>query len=255
MDHLSDLVTTAFPDSKIALEFSSKHTKTRSIVKHVIAKRFRCELEEILQKTKFSLIIDETTGIAACKQLTIVVRFFSDRENRVKSKFLKLIEVTMTDASMLTLAILSLFESKQIPVDNMIGYASDTTNVMFGEHHSVVSLLKECLPNLFVMKCRCHSAHFCASHACEKFPRAIEDLARDIYSYFCHRLSEYETNTKPHQLLKASQTRWLLLANCVSRIIEQWSALEAYFEKAIQQDCLISAQNILSALQSPIIKL
>ena len=72
----------------------------------------------------------------------------------------------MTDVNTLTSTILSLFETKSIPVDNMIGYASDTTNVMFGEHHSVVSLLKEHLPNLFVMKCLCHSAHLCALHAC-----------------------------------------------------------------------------------------
>ena len=73
------------------------------------------------------------------------------------------------------------------------------------------------------MKCLCHSAHLCASHACEKLPRAVEDFVRDIYSHFCHsakRLAEYErfqhfTNTEPHKLLKCSQTRWLSLEQCV----------------------------------------
>ena len=48
IDHLSDLVSNAFPDS---IEFSSKRTKTCCIVKHVIAKRFRDELEELLRHT------------------------------------------------------------------------------------------------------------------------------------------------------------------------------------------------------------
>ena len=104
-----------------------------------------------------------------------------------------------------------------------LGYASDISNMMFGQH-SVVSLLKEKIPFLFTMKCLCHSAHLCASHACEKLPRAIEDLARDIYSHFSHSakwLAEYEkfqhfTNTTPHKLQKPAQTRWLSLEQCVT---------------------------------------
>ena len=80
MDHLSDLVKT-FPDSKIALEFTRKNTKTRSFPKHVIARRFRCELEDILHKSKFSLIIDETTDISSTKQLAIVVQSFNINEH------------------------------------------------------------------------------------------------------------------------------------------------------------------------------
>lgn len=41
MDHLSDLVSSIFPDSEIAQSFHSKHTKTRAIVKHVLADNFR----------------------------------------------------------------------------------------------------------------------------------------------------------------------------------------------------------------------
>ena len=42
MDHLSDLVKEIFPDSNLlACNFKSKHTKTRSIIKNVLAHRFR----------------------------------------------------------------------------------------------------------------------------------------------------------------------------------------------------------------------
>ena len=63
----------------------------------------------------------------------------------------------------------------------MIGFAADTTNVMLGAHQSVAALLQQKIPDLFVMKCVCHSAHLCASYACEKLPRAIEDLVHDVY--------------------------------------------------------------------------
>ena len=143
------------------------------------------------------------------------------------------------------------------------GYASDTTNVMFRQHNSVVTQLKELIPDLFVMKCLCHTAHLCASHACERLPQVVEDLVRDIYSHFAHsakRLGEYKefqqfTQTEPHKLLKPSQTRWLSLQQCVERVIEQWPALESYFENSAERDRLLASQHIYHALKNPIIKL
>ena len=243
MDHLSDLVTECFPDSAIAMKFKSKHTKTRCIVKNVLATRFKTQLIETLQKTNFSIIIDETTDIASKKQLALVVRYFCGKELIIKSMFLCLIELTKSDATTVTTSLVSTFEKYSIPLTNIIGYASDTTNVMFGEHHSVVTQLKSLIPELYVMKCLCHSAHLCGSHACEKLPRLLEDLVRDVYSLFAHsakRLAEYKqfqhfTNTEPHKILKPSQTWWLSLDQCVRRILEQWPALENYFKNSAEK--------------------
>ena len=154
--------------------------KAKSVVKHVLADPCREEVIKTLTETNFSIIIDESTDISAKKQLALVVRYFCDEANSIRSQFLMLIEVTNS----LTATPISFFERNNIPLVNIIGYASDTTNVMFGEHHSVVRLLKDRIPNLFVMKSLCHSAHLCASHSCEKLSRAIEDLVRDIYSHF-----------------------------------------------------------------------
>ena len=139
MDHLSDLVGKAFPDSKVALEISCKHTKTRSIVKNVIAKRFNMELVEILRKVKLSLLIDESTDIASRKQLAIVVRFYCDKEMRVRSRFSKLIDVSVANAETLYNVTINGLEKSSIPIENIIGYAANTANVMFGQHNSVMS--------------------------------------------------------------------------------------------------------------------
>ena len=113
------------------------------------------------------------------------------------------------------------------------------------------------------MKCPCHSAHLCASHACERLPQAVEDLVCDIYSFFSHsakRLAEFETfqhfaQTEPHKILKPAQTRWLSLQMCVSRILEQWDALELFFANVAQRDRLIAAKNAANALKNPIFKM
>ena len=150
-------------------------------------------------------------------------------------------------------------EKSSIPIENIIGYAADTANVMFGQHNSVMSQLRERIPNLFAMKCICHSAHLCASHACEKLPRCIEDMTRDIYAYFSHsakRIAEFEkfqdfANVEPHKILKPAQTQWLSLNMCVSRILEQWDALLLFFTNAAEKDRLVAAENIANSLRNP----
>jgi hypothetical protein len=66
---------------------------------------------------------------------------------------------------------------------NMIGYASDGANNMMDSHNSLATKLKKDIPNLFGFKCICHSFHLCASYACMKLPKYVEDVARDIYNY------------------------------------------------------------------------
>ena len=69
---------------------------------------------------------------------------------------------------------------------NIIGFAADCASNMMGKHNSVATRLKQEIPNLFIWKCICHSFNLCALYAWAKLPRHVEDLARDIYSYFQH---------------------------------------------------------------------
>ena len=134
---------------------------------------------------------------------------------------------------------------------------------MFGQHHSVFTLLKAEIPHLFAMKCLCHSVHLCASHACERLPRSVEDLVCEIYPHFSHsakRLAEYKrfqvfANTEPHKLLKPAQTHWLSLEQCIVRVLEQWQALEEYFKEASESSRLVSSCTVYAALKNPIVKL
>ncbi|CAH1984317.1 unnamed protein product [Acanthoscelides obtectus] len=58
---------------------------------------------------------------------------------------------------------MDLFESNNIPFQNIIGFGSDGCNTMFGANNSVVSRLKLNLLGIIVQKCICHSLHLCAS--------------------------------------------------------------------------------------------
>jgi len=140
-------------------------------------------LIEKLKDSFFSIITDETTDVSTCQQLAIITRVYNNETKTVLCNLYDLIELAHGDAETLFGAICNAFEKKSISLSNIIGFAADTTSVMFGQHNSVVSRLQEAIPHIYVMKCICHSVHLCASHACEKLPRTAEDLLHDICNY------------------------------------------------------------------------
>ena len=67
-------------------------------------------------------------------------------------------------------------------MSNIIGFSSDTCNVMFGERLSVMSLIREKCNNIVFVKCSSHMIHLCVSHACVKLSTTLEDLCRNIFN-------------------------------------------------------------------------
>ncbi|XP_018571105.1 uncharacterized protein LOC108910845 [Anoplophora glabripennis] len=262
MDHLPDLLKSIAPDSEILKLLNCARTKTTSMVK-VMAVESQANLAHILTKTKFSIIVDETTDISVTKCLAILVRYVSTESNEVKDRLLSLIEVNDLSAAGIVTAILQVIDDLKIPRNNIIGFAADNAAVMMGNFNGVQAKLKELLPNIFVIGCICHSLALCASSAANKLPKEIEDFVRNLYNYLngsAKRLKDFKqfqdfVNIKPHKLLRLSQTRWLSLEAVVLRILEQWPALRLYFQSAVLEDNLVAAEQILYGLENCIFKL
>ena len=152
MDHFSDLLPKLCPDSEIAAHFKCKRTKAKSIVKNALSTHFHEELVKCLQNTHFSMIIDETTDVSACKDLAIVTQHYDKQSCTVRSQLYDLLDVPQADAETLYQTLVNAMERDQIHLNNVIGFAADTCNVMFGEHNSVVSqrCLLICAPHMHV---------------------------------------------------------------------------------------------------------
>ena len=141
--------------------------------------------------------------------------YFDESDVNIVSRFFDMVSVVDSSANGLYQAITNAFGEKAIPIENIIGYSSDTTNVMFGEQHSVVSLLKRDVPYVLTIKCSCHLIHLCSSYGCQNLSTSLEDLCRNIYSHFSRsslRQKEYEqfqafVEAEPHKLLCLAQTR------------------------------------------------
>lgn len=263
MEHLPKLIAAICPDSKIAQGLASSRTKTTAIVKNVLGHgRFQNLCAELRAK-KFSLIADESTDKSTTKHLCLVVRYLNEFDI-IEDAFFGLIELSSADATTLYNHIVKVFNENGIPYkSNLIGFASDGANVMMGAHHSLMKLLKHDVPSLFVIKCICHSFHLCASYACEKLPRFVEDVTRDIYNYFSSspkrtaQFREFQIfcDVKIHKILHPAQTRWLSVQNVVCRILEQYGALQLYFTDAVSRNDVLAVDNILSKMNDPTTKL
>lgn len=171
--------------------------------------------------------------------------------------FLDLVPVSDGTADGLYRTIVDFFTKYNINwKKNLIGFASDGASVMMGTHNSLSTKLKSEIPNLFLLKCSCHSFSLCANYACEKLPENIELLARNIYTYFHqsykrqHELIQFQNfvNVKPHKLLQPSHTRWLSLLSVVKRILEQYDALILYFTDISFNQNVTIAESILTQL-------
>ena len=132
-----------------------------------------------------------------------------------------------------------------------------------GCNNSVATLIQRSYPWVLIVKCSCHSIHLCASYACKKLTKTLEDLCRHVYNHF--NMSAKRTaalkgfqlfsETAVHKILAPGQTRWLSLQNCVHRILEQWNALTLYFTSAHFEDPTHGSELVLSALKNPFMRI
>jgi len=195
-DHLVyfvvSLLKTICPESDVIRNISCNRTKATAIVCNVIGEYSSMNLTDRMKNNLFSIMIDESTDHSNTKHLVIVTRMMNNETYEVRDEFAGLVQVSDGTAQGLYDTIIMFFNKNNINYKkNLVGFASDGANVMFGNHHSVKSLLEHDVPNIFVMKCLCHSLALCASYACEKIPSDVEELLRDIYSYMKYSFKNF----------------------------------------------------------------
>lgn len=259
IDHLVALLKNIAPDSKIIQDMNLKRTKCTEILKNVLCEVETQELIQHLQNHKFSILVDETTDISVKKQLCVLVRYQSSA-GKIETRLLELIELNAADCSALSLytAFKTKLEQKRIPLENIVGLASDGCNTMVGQNNSFYTHLKNDVPSLLLIPCICHSSAIIASKACEELPRSPEELLRSTYNYIsgsskrCQQLCEMQEFFRVEQKknLNVSGTRWLSRHNCVVRFLENYEVLKSYFQIAVVEDKLKSANHILVELNN-----
>ncbi|XP_067214127.1 SCAN domain-containing protein 3-like [Linepithema humile] len=264
VDHLIPLLKDVCIEPEIVQDLSLGRTKCINIVKEVLAKREVEKIVQILQTRKFSILIDESTDISDTKLMCVLVQYFSPLNKKVKTQLLELLSLDGTDctANNIFKTFKTFLENKEIPLKNIVGMASDNASVMTGCNNSFFSRLKSEIPNVVLLNCICHTSAIIASKACAKLPQCCENLIRGVATYVsgsakrCAILNEFQDffNVERSKILKLSNTRWLILHKCVTRLLDNWEVLRNYFMLAVVEDNLQSAEIILTQLNDDSIK-
>lgn len=224
------------PDKSVTNKIQLAKQKATNVIRNGLRPFFQSDLLDKLKKTFFSVYIDETTDVSVKKQLAIMVSYCENFETKVD--VIDLVDCPDGTAHSIYNELIKALNENKVPLENWIGFCSDTTSTMMGQHKSVAQLINKNHPQVHVIKCACHMIHLVASYACGKLSNSLEDTCRTIFNHFSRSpknteaFKEFQSffDIKPHKMLKPSQTRWLSLQACVGRILEQWVALEHYWK-------------------------
>lgn len=270
IDHLTDIINTfnnnhQSTSSQTQQPQETLHlhrTKCSAIIKNVIAPSLLQELIQDVGNSAFSIIVDESTDVSTDKLLAIIIKYYSQKTNRVITQFLTFISVVEATAQVLFEKVCEFFESIKLPLKNLVGIGTDGGSNLCGKNHSLFTLLKTKLGlnNLILVKCICHSLHICASKASEVFVDEIDFLLRETYNWFKNstiRLSKYKeifdlinTDSKFSKLTKLSGTRWLSRYRAVEKILAQYLELETFFTINANKERCHTAQLLSNAYKN-----
>lgn len=237
-DHLSDLFSTMFPDSKIAAQFSSRHTKTKAIICDTIDPFLKKPIISLLQTSPYNLLCDESNERGdKVKLLTILVRIYEPTTCSVVTRHLDTVGIVDFTAEGIFSALKDCLESRTIPFTNLLSFTSDTCNVMKGVRGGVISKLKSVQQSVIDMHCICHVVSLCVKPAVKTLPLKVDELLVDIYYHFSNSVNRIVSLQEYAEfccigfkvILKHCDTRWLSLRRAINRTLEMWDPFVSYF--------------------------
>ncbi|XP_054601663.1 uncharacterized protein [Nothobranchius furzeri] len=262
-DDFNKCVAEMFPDSAIARKYSAGKTKSTQLIKGAIAAELDEELARTCRSQPFSLMCDESNNRKTDKEFVILTRLYDEATLQVATKFMEMPICNVGNAENLYEKLREALRKRGIPWENLIAFNSDNASVMKGRHNSVISRLKTSQPHVQDLGCICHLAQLATGCAIKAAQVPVEDFLVGIYTHFdksakrCEIYKEFVdfTDSDHLKLLRYCSTRWLSLLTCVQRVLNQWDALQAYFNSHEEVERSAKIHDLASHLRDPVMKI
>lgn len=227
-----------FFESKLSLG----RTKTKALIRNVIAPYIDNIAQEVVSQRKFAAIMTDTSNHKNLKMLPVVVRVFDPMKGVInwKATITEIPNEQSLTVSNILLEVINKLDLK----DKVIAYSADNTNLNFGGAarngvNNVWRKLQDKLNrNLIGNGCFAHIIHNSISAGCEILEIDIEAVIVKIFKHF----SIYTVRTEKFKslcdeidqvfkpLLNHSCTRFLSLEPAVLRLLELFEPLKEYFQ-------------------------
>ena len=236
-----------FPDSDIAKNYASAHTKTNCIINDAIAPSTQEDLVSTMKYQPYYLAIDGSSDNNLEKMNLLTVRVFNINTHKVEGRFLDMCSTTASTAQAIYDKMNEVLNKHDIPWANCVGMSVDNTSVNVGKHNSIKTRVEDANDTVYFMGCPCHILHNTASYAGKGFEEivdfSVEDLCIDIFYWFEHSskrknlLSDFcdFCVMQYRQVIKHVSTRWLSLESAIECILKQYSPLKSYFLSISEQ--------------------
>ena len=178
-DAFMNLCRRMFPDSQIAAAMTLKRLSCIYLTQ-MLGDFVASNLAAKLRTNKFSIVIDKSTDRSVDKACALIVKFYDQEDQEMKTGMLDLINVHegnqgSSGESLFNIIINSL-NSFNIPTHNLIGFAGDGAANLMGNINSVTSRIRIQMPGVSIFKCGAHSIHICSSEAAKTLPGMCEKL-------------------------------------------------------------------------------
>ncbi|XP_050964414.1 uncharacterized protein LOC127164487 [Labeo rohita] len=205
---------------------------------------------------------DESNNRKTDKEFVILTRLYDEATLQVATRFLEMPTCNVGNAENLYGKLSEALRKRGIPWDNLIAFNSDNASVMKGRHNSVISRLKTSQPHIQDLGCICHLVQLATGCGIRAAQVPVEDILVGIYTHFdtsakrCEVYKEFVDFTKSDhlKLLRYCSTRWLSLLTCIQRVLNQWDALQAYFNSHEEVERSVKVRDLASHLRDPIMK-
>ncbi len=193
-------------------------------------------------------------------------KFFLDQScspldaEHIISMYLGMEEMPRADALSLEGAVRKIMDDWDPDGRNMIGLGTDRASSMTGQHHGLESLLCKTWPHVIHISCANHELDLVARAPVKAaLPSSVEYILKASSNWFSHsagRIAEYKkiadligmgdegsaedddynerlldgNGNRVIKQISPSATRWLVFADCISRLLLQYHALSAHFQ-------------------------
>ena len=125
--HTGKLFRKMFPDSEIANNYACSSTKTAAMMNLALEPECSEELYKLIQTGKgpYSIMVDESNDIMCEKECDILVRYYSEAQDKVTVEFVDMPVCNDVKAANLFNCIASSMHDKGLEWSNCVGFSSD----------------------------------------------------------------------------------------------------------------------------------
>lgn len=228
------------PDSLKTLPLSDT-TVSRRIDEMAI--NVESKLVTILQRTSFSIQLDESTISDNISLLMVYVRYLDDN-NELQEEMLFTVNL-ISDTKGLSIfdAVKFYFDKNNIPLTNVIACATDGAPSMIGCYRGFTAYLKKEVPKVLCVHCVVHRQHLVAKTLSASLHsslniiiKAINKIKSNAKNDRIFRLMCDDNDEQYIRLLLHTEVRWLSKGACLSRFVALYDSIMQFFEKNQEEE-------------------